>query len=120
MEISVQPVRSNISRFRRACQHSLASPPKIKGQQLQHNLLAATAPFQEYIDLLACGKLDGYMNSLQSEDKLAVPGMFLSNRIHLLVHDLGNPNRIDEERVKKLFDKKTVFVAFFYHQYREH
>jgi len=52
------------------------------------------------------------MDSLQSEDKPAVPGMFLSNRIHLLVHDLGNPDRIDEERVKKLFDKKTVFVAF--------
>ena len=112
MEISVHPVRSNISRFRRTCQHSLASPPKIKGQQLQHNLLAAIAPFQEYIGLLACGKLDGYMDSLQSEDKPAVPGMCISNRIHLLVHDLGNPDRIDEERVKKLFDRKTVFVAF--------
>ena len=111
-EISVHPVRGDISRFRRACQHSLASPPKIKGQQLRHNLLAAIAPFQEYIGLLACGKLDGYMDSLRSEDKPAVPGMVLSNRIHLLLHDLGKPDRVVQERVKMLFDKKTVFVTF--------
>ena len=112
MEISVHLVRSNISGFRRACQHLLASPPKIKRQQLQNNLIAAIAPFQEYISLLALGELDGYMHSLRSEDKPAVPGMVVSNRIHLLVHDLGNPDRIDEERVKKLFDKRTMFVAF--------
>jgi hypothetical protein len=52
------------------------------------------------------------MDSLRSEGKLALPGMVLSDGIHLLLHDLGKPDRVDQERVTKLFDKKTVFVAF--------
>ena len=52
------------------------------------------------------------MDSLRSEDKLAVPGMVLSNRIYLLLHDLGKPDRVDQKRVEELFSKRTVFVAF--------
>jgi len=88
------------------------SPPKISDKQIRSNLRSAFAPFEEYIQLLARGKLDGYMDSLQRKDKLPVPGMFLSSDIHLLIHDIGKPDRVDEGRVKALFSKRTVFVDF--------
>jgi hypothetical protein len=62
--------------------------------------------------MLARGTLDGYIDSLRHEDKVPVPGIVLSNDLHLLVHDIGKPGRVDEERVEKLFADRTVFVAF--------
>lgn len=88
------------------------SPPKISDKQIRSNLRSAFVPFEKYIQLLARGQLDGYMDSLQRKDKLPVPGMFLSSDIHLLIHDIGKPDRVDKARVNALFSKRTVFVDF--------
>lgn len=61
----------------------------------------AFQPFEQYIQYLAEGKLDGYLDSTRLEDKIAAPGV-------LLLHNLGNYQ--DQDRIKKLFIDDTMFV----------
>jgi hypothetical protein len=70
---------------------------------------AALKPFNEYIQWLAEGRLDGYLDSIHREDKIKVPIVFIPNDLSLLLHDIGKFP--DEESIKKLFVNDTVFVA---------
>ena len=64
-------------------------------------MAAAFAGFEEYIEYLATGKLDGYLDSIRPEDKLKMIGVDLPLNPILLIHDLGkHPNH---ERIKDLF-----------------
>lgn len=90
--------------------HSLtATPPRLNREETGTNLNAAFKPFKGYIEWLAEGKLDGYLDSIRCEDKTKVPDVDISNNLSLLLHDVGKFP--DEERIKKLFINDTVFVA---------
>ncbi len=72
----------------------------------------AFAGFEKYIEYLATGELDGHLDSIQPEDKLAKFRVYLNTRPILLIHDLGK--HPDHERIKGLFipDSYTpVFVV---------
>ncbi len=58
--------------------------------------------FEEYIEYLATGKLDGHLDSIQPEDKLKKFGVNLPHRPILLIHDLGKHTH--QERIKELFE----------------
>jgi hypothetical protein len=68
-------------------------------------------PFEQYIEWLAEGKLDGYLGSIRHEDKIEVPNVDISNDLSLLLHDVGKFP--DEERVRKLFIDDTKFVVLY-------
>lgn len=68
----------------------------------------ALVGFEDYIDYLAIGKLDGYIDSIRREDKITDLKVHLPLDPSLLLHDLGKYT--DQERVKKLFMHDTVFV----------
>jgi hypothetical protein len=71
-------------------------------------MIGSLAPFTTYIDYLAKGKLDGYLDSTHVRDKPSVPGIVLSTDPQLLLHGLGK--HPDMERIKRLFVPGTVFV----------
>jgi hypothetical protein len=70
---------------------------------------AAFKPFDEYIQWLAEGRLDGYLDSIRCEDKTKVPNVAISNDLSLLLHDVGKFP--DKERIRKLFINDTMSVA---------
>lgn len=72
---------------------------------------ATFEPFEEYIEWLATGKLDGYLDSIHYKDRIKVPNVDISNDLSLLLHDIGKFP--DEERIKKLFINDTMFVALY-------
>ncbi|KAF8338350.1 hypothetical protein F5887DRAFT_1137571 [Amanita rubescens] len=59
--------------------------------------------FEEYIEYLATGKLDGHLDSIQPEDKLKKFRVNLPHRPILLIHDLGKHTH--QERIKELFER---------------
>jgi hypothetical protein len=71
-------------------------------------MATAFAPFKEYIEYLAEGKLDGYLDSNCRMDKVSVPGMMLSKDPNLLLHELGK--NTDMGKTEKLFVHDTVYV----------
>ena len=71
-------------------------------------MAAVLAGFGPYIEYLATGKLDGYLDSIRHEDKVIVDGVYLPHDPILLIHDLGN--HPDHERIRDLFIHDTVFV----------
>jgi len=71
-------------------------------------MAAALAGFEHYIEYLATGKLDEYLDSIRREDKVKVPGVHLPRDPILLIHDLGK--NLDQERIRDLFIHDTVFV----------
>jgi hypothetical protein len=90
--------------------HSLtATPPRLNREETATILNTAFKPFKGYIESLAEGKLDCYLDCIRCEDKVAVPDVDISNNLYLLLHDVGKFP--DEERIKKLFIDDTVFVA---------
>jgi hypothetical protein len=75
-------------------------------------MAAAFAGFETYIEYLASGKLDVYLDSIKREDKLTDLRVHLDTMPILLIHDLGK--HPDHERIKGLFilDKyNPVFVV---------
>jgi hypothetical protein len=90
---------------------SAVSPQKISMDQTEKNLQGAFEPFRDYTRLLAEGKLDAYHDSIDPQDKIPVPGMVLSSDVHLLIHELGLPERVDKARIKDLFVRNTTFVV---------
>src|SRR5437868_1510538 len=79
--------------------------------QLRVELQSAFEPFRQYVQWLAQGKLDAYLDSVRSQDKVAVPGMVLSTEPKLLIHELGLPERVDMDRINCLFTHETMFVV---------
>jgi hypothetical protein len=69
---------------------------------------AAFEPFKEYVQWLAEGKLDSYLNSICPEDKEEVPNVDVPKDLSLLLHDIGK--HPDVERIEKLFVNGTVCV----------
>jgi hypothetical protein len=72
-------------------------------------MTTAFAGFENYIDHLATGKLDGYLDSIRREDKVTDLKVHLPRDPILLIHDLGK--HLDQERIRELFIKDTVFVT---------
>jgi hypothetical protein len=86
------------------------SPPRIKTKEETESKMAiAFQPFEQYIERLATGKLDGYLDSIRHEDKVTLPGLYLPKHTNILLHDLGK--YADQGRINKLFIEDTVFVA---------
>jgi hypothetical protein len=72
-------------------------------------MAAALDGFEQYIEYLATGKLDGYLDSIRREDKVQLIGVDLPRDPILLIHDLGKYP--DQERIRDLFIHDTVFVV---------
>jgi len=79
-------------------------------------MAAALTGFEKYIEYLATGELDGYLDSIRPEDKLAKFGVHLPHKPILLIHNLGK--HPDQERIEDLFKPSseygicdTVFVV---------
>jgi len=90
-------------------QFSVDSPLRLSREQTEANMTVALASFETYLEYLAIGKLDGYLDSIRPEDKAIVPKTNLPRTPILLLHDLGK--RPDQERITKLFINDTVFVV---------
>jgi len=71
-------------------------------------MATAFKPFKQYLEYLAWGKLDGYLDSNSFNDKVPVSGVRLSRDPNLLLHGLGK--NIDREAIGKLFVRDTVYV----------
>ena len=78
--------------------------------QTEANMADAFEPFVQYIRYLAGGKLDGYFNSTHWQDRATDLPVSMSTDPILLSHALGN--RRDDERIKRLFVRGTMFVIF--------
>jgi hypothetical protein len=73
------------------CEHSLAAlPPRLSKVDMHTRITLAFKPFKPYIEYIAMGKLDGYLDSVHRKDKFTVPRVTMSTDLHLLLHDLGN------------------------------
>jgi hypothetical protein len=80
-------------------------------------MVDALSGFENYIDYLATGKLDVYLDSIKCEDKVTDLdlGVVLPLRPILLIHELGK--HVDQERIEALFKRDrfdecdTVFVV---------
>jgi hypothetical protein len=70
----------------------------------------AFQPFEQYMDFLAQGTLDPYIDSICRTHKITVPEMTLSTEPNLLLHELGR--RVNMERVERLFDCGTTYVVW--------
>ena len=68
--------------------------------------------FEEYIEYLATGKLDAYLDSTKREDKVTDLNVYLPIDPSLLIHDLGK--HPDQERIQELFihDSDACDVVF--------
>jgi len=89
---------------------STDSPPRLNAKDREFNIANAFEPFGQYIQYLAQGKLDGFLDSIRPEDKV-VPerDVMMSTDPILLLHNLGKYP--ETKRIEKLFDHTTVFVA---------
>ena len=85
------------------------TPLHLTKQQIGASMATAFEPFREYIEQLAQGKLDGYLNSNRREDKVLVPEMKLSNDPNLLLHDVGKSPEMKKE-AEQLFVPDTMYV----------
>jgi len=78
-------------------------------------LASSLEGFEKYIQCLATGKLDGFLDSIRREDKAVDLKPVAPLPLHpiLLLHDLGRYP--DQEKINKLFSGDTMFVAL--HRY---
>ena len=88
----------------------LSESPRINRPQTESKMDDAIKPFLKYIQYLATGKLDAYMDSLQRRDKETDLNMNLPIHPSLLLHDLGK--YLDQEQIKRLFVSDSMFVVF--------
>jgi hypothetical protein len=84
------------------------SPQRLTKEQMDENMASEFEPFKLYIEYLAQGKLDGYLNSNLREDKPLVPDIATSNDPNLLLHDLGK--YADMDKINGLFVEDVVYV----------
>lgn len=74
----------------------------------------AFKPFDDYIRHLALGDLDGYLDSINNEDKFTFSDILMSQDPDLLLHDLGKG--VNMKKIKTLFSSGTVCVFVFDHR----
>ena len=72
-------------------------------------MATAFQPFEEYIEYLAKGKLDAYLDSVRRDDKPSVPEIEMSTDPSLLLHELGI--RTDMKKIQELFSGGTVYLV---------
>jgi hypothetical protein len=86
------------------------SPPRLNAKEMESKMADAFEPFGQYIQYLAQGKLDGFLDSIRREDKV-FPELKVTMPTDpiLLLHNLGKCP--ETERIKRLFVHNTVFVA---------
>lgn len=84
------------------------SPPRLNKEQMATSMATAFKPFKQYLEYLARGQLDGYLDSNSRNDKVPVSGIRLSRDPNLLLHGLGK--NVDMETTEKLFVRDTVYV----------
>ena len=98
------------SKCRSPCeQFSSGSPPAITRAETEAKLASSLEGFEKYIQYLATGRLDGFLDSIRREDKDIDHGVHLPLDPILLLHDLGKyPN---QERINEMFTGDTMFVA---------
>jgi hypothetical protein len=86
------------------------SPPRLNAKEKGSKIADAFEPFGQYIQYLAQGKLDGFLDSIRREDKV-VPELNVTMPTDpiLLLHNLGKDP--ETERIENLFVHNTVFVA---------
>ena len=70
----------------------------------------AFAPFTEYVQYLAEGKFDAFLDSHCRRDKVCLPEFEMSTDPNLLLHGLGK--FVDMKKIKKLFVDDTVYIIF--------
>ena len=71
---------------------------------MESTLASVFKPFKKYIEYLAQGKLDAYLDSTNCDDKVSVPDIKISKDPNLLLHGLGK----DPENIEGLFIHETV------------
>ena len=81
--------------------HYITSPSRLPRRQMETKMADALRGFEKYFDSLATGKLDGYLDSTQPEDKVTDLGVVLHRHPILLTHELGK--HPDQERIEELF-----------------
>src|SRR5258708_3624303 len=74
------------------------SPPRLNKEPMATSMATAFKPFKQYLEYLAQGKLDGYLDSNSRNDKVPVSGVRLSRDPNLLLHGLGK--NIDKKRTE--------------------
>jgi hypothetical protein len=84
------------------------SPPRLRRENLEREMGSAFQPFREYIRYLAEGKLDAYLDAVDPDVKFVVPGINMSTRPNLLLHELGQ--RCDMKRIEQLFSQGTMYL----------
>ena len=88
------------------------SPPRLNAKERESKIANAFEPFEfgQYLQYLAQGKLDGFLDSVRREDKV-VPelNMIMPTDPILLLHNLGKYP--ETEWIEKLFIHTTVFVV---------
>jgi hypothetical protein len=85
---------------------SLAISPALL---IESTLQCAFAPFLAYTQMLAEGKLDAYLDSVNPQDKIPVPGVVLSSDTHPLIYELGQ--HADMVWINKVFTSNNMFVV---------
>ena len=90
-------------------QFSSDSPPAITRAEAEAKLASSLKGFEKYIQYLAAGKLDGFLDSIRREDKDIDLGVNLALDPILLLHDLGK--YLNQERINEMFTGDTMFVA---------
>ena len=68
----------------------------------------AYAPFSNYIEYLADGRLDGHFTSNCRSAKTCIPGFIMSTDPNLLLHGIGV--FVDHQKIQALFGNHTVYV----------
>ena len=87
----------------------LVSRAPLTLKETEANMATAFAGFEDYIEYLATGKLDGYLDSIRREDKITDLNVDLNLDTTLLLHDIGK--HVDQEQIQRFFIRDTVFVA---------
>jgi hypothetical protein len=78
-------------------------------------MVTAFEPFKTFIEHLAEGKLDAFLDSHCRTEKIALPGLQISTDPNLLLHGLGQS--VDMERIERLFIQGIVYMVSNPNQY---
>jgi hypothetical protein len=80
-----------------------AMPPHLNHGETEAAMNLTFKPFEQYIESLAKGKLDGYHNSIHHEDKIAVPNVDISNNLSLKTKLIGTRNHLTAHDLSTMF-----------------
>ncbi|KAF8344443.1 hypothetical protein F5887DRAFT_1204973 [Amanita rubescens] len=86
-----------------------SSPPSLARQEMEAKW--SMQGFENYIDYLATGKLDVYLDSIKREDKVTDLDLGVVLPLHpiLLIHELGK--HADQERIEELFKCDRIDIC---------